>query len=159
LLLLCSSLHAVTFADWVSSFGLSGGNATATADPDNDGVPNLIEFGLAGLSPISGNLSAYSAAHKVFLQTRNADGSYNAMTTDKPVGGVTTHLVLRITKRSDAEGITWQPETSSKTIEHWGYGDSAFTSWADGTYTYYRTISDANKWGGRGFVRLRVIQQ
>ena len=48
---LAPSAWAITYADWVASYGLTGDNAAATADPDNDGVPNLMEYGLAGRSP------------------------------------------------------------------------------------------------------------
>lgn len=39
------------FDTWAVSFGLTGDAATADADPDGDGVKNLIEFGL-GRSPV-----------------------------------------------------------------------------------------------------------
>lgn len=37
-----------TFASWASVAGLSGGGAFAAADPDGDGIPNLIEYALGG---------------------------------------------------------------------------------------------------------------
>jgi hypothetical protein len=41
----------VGFAAWIASFGLTGGNAGAAADPDNDGLANLIEY-IFGLTPV-----------------------------------------------------------------------------------------------------------
>jgi hypothetical protein len=41
------------FSDWAATFpGLSGGDASATADPDNDGIVNLLEYAL-DMSPVS----------------------------------------------------------------------------------------------------------
>ncbi len=41
---------ASSFDLWANSFGLSGANADTNADPDNDGLKNLVEFAL-GSSP------------------------------------------------------------------------------------------------------------
>ncbi|MCU0781603.1 MAG: autotransporter-associated beta strand repeat-containing protein, partial [Akkermansiaceae bacterium] len=49
------------FALWISSTGLSGPDAAADADPDHDGLPNLIEFILGG-QPNPANPSADSNA-------------------------------------------------------------------------------------------------
>ncbi len=40
----------VTFSDWVSRYNLSGANASMTADPNNNGLSNLLEYAL-GLDP------------------------------------------------------------------------------------------------------------
>ncbi|MBU6183399.1 MAG: Ig-like domain-containing protein [Verrucomicrobia bacterium] len=42
--------NATTFDSWASTVGLAGGNATRTADPDNDGWSNIQEFAF-GLDP------------------------------------------------------------------------------------------------------------
>lgn len=55
------------YAAWVSHYGLTGGNALGTADPDHDGMSNTNEF-LAGFSPTS------SAAS---LQIKSATRSVN----------------------------------------------------------------------------------
>jgi autotransporter-associated beta strand protein len=49
------------FAMWITNSGLTGPAATANADPDNDGLPNLIEFILGG-QPNPANPSANSSA-------------------------------------------------------------------------------------------------
>ncbi|MEK7950103.1 beta strand repeat-containing protein [Luteolibacter soli] len=52
-LLLVTQLAAVSDYDaWATGKGLTGGNAASTADPDQDGVSNLLEFALDG-DPLS----------------------------------------------------------------------------------------------------------
>jgi hypothetical protein len=41
---------AVTFSSWASRYGLSGANAGWNADPNGNGIPNLLEYAL-GLDP------------------------------------------------------------------------------------------------------------
>jgi hypothetical protein len=41
---------AVTFSNWAAAYGLSGAAAAPTADPNNNGLPNLLEYAL-GLDP------------------------------------------------------------------------------------------------------------
>lgn len=38
----------VWYADWAAQYGLSGTNALYTADPDGDGIPNLLEHSADG---------------------------------------------------------------------------------------------------------------
>jgi hypothetical protein len=38
----------VAFTNWAAAAGLTGAQASATADPDSDGIPNLLEFALNG---------------------------------------------------------------------------------------------------------------
>ena len=45
-------LSPATFTEWITLFGLSGADALQTADPDADGVLNLLEF-YTGSSPVS----------------------------------------------------------------------------------------------------------
>lgn len=42
------------FAGWVSAKALTGPDALATADPDGDGMPNLVEYALGG-DPVKGD--------------------------------------------------------------------------------------------------------
>lgn len=44
-------LGAATFEEYVSGYGLSGTNATTLADPDGDGIVNVLEYMLDGMNP------------------------------------------------------------------------------------------------------------
>ncbi|MBN8460725.1 MAG: hypothetical protein J0M04_23080 [Verrucomicrobia bacterium] len=42
---------AISYATWAASEGLSGADADATADPENDGLQNLVEYAMASCDP------------------------------------------------------------------------------------------------------------
>lgn len=46
-------LGAATFEEFVAGYGLAGTNAEPMADPDGDGMPNIIEYLLAGQNPVA----------------------------------------------------------------------------------------------------------
>jgi alpha-tubulin suppressor-like RCC1 family protein len=55
-------LATVTFPDWADDHGLTSAGAAPSADPDGDGVPNLLEY-FFGTSPsLSGSVAAPSLA-------------------------------------------------------------------------------------------------
>lgn len=58
ILLLPVMAAAITFEGWMASHGLSGAAATTSADPDHDGLPNLLEYALAGGDPVIPNDSS-----------------------------------------------------------------------------------------------------
>lgn len=47
----------LSFATWTATFGLAGGDAAIAADPDGDGVCNLLEYAF-GTSPLIANAAA-----------------------------------------------------------------------------------------------------
>ncbi len=47
----------LSFDEWIASHGLTGASAGANADPDSDGMPNLLEYATA-LSPVAATASA-----------------------------------------------------------------------------------------------------
>ncbi|MBN8456934.1 MAG: autotransporter-associated beta strand repeat-containing protein [Verrucomicrobia bacterium] len=75
---------AAGFSSWIGGFGLAEGDRDPGDDPDHDGVPNLVEYALAGRNPALGDGTAGSLA-----------------------GGL-----LGFTKRADATGITLRIEES-----------------------------------------------
>ena len=158
-LILSCPVQAITYADWIATFpSLTGGDTAATADPDGDGITNLMEYALDGLSPTAGNSPGLLTA--AFRQIRNADGSYNTptnnMTDGQRAAAASIHIVLRYRKRAGTEGIRYIPQTNQKDISHWGWGASAIVEWTDGDYTWARTISNMEVWDGRAFMRLKV---
>ncbi|MFZ4774633.1 MAG: hypothetical protein ACOYM3_04675 [Terrimicrobiaceae bacterium] len=159
LILISASASAITYADWIATFpSLTGGDTAATADPDSDGVINLMEYALYGLSPIVSD--SPGTLTTPFRQIRNADGSYNAptnsITAAQRAAAASIHMVLRYRKRAGTEGIRYIPQTNQKDLKNWGWGDSAIFEWTDAGYTYARTISDMEVWDGRAFMRLKV---
>jgi fibronectin-binding autotransporter adhesin len=72
------------YESWASSFGLSAGSALRAADPDGDGISNLMEFYLDGNPTIAGQsilpeLDA-SGANFVFSFTRRDDAAGSVAT-------------------------------------------------------------------------------
>jgi hypothetical protein len=46
------------FVEWTAGYGLSGSDAEQDADPDNDGINNLYEYGLGGDPTDASNVGA-----------------------------------------------------------------------------------------------------
>jgi hypothetical protein len=156
-----STASALTYSEWIAGYpSLTGASALATADPDGDGIPNLMEFALDGLDPTFGNTQP-----TVFMrQVRNTDGTYATPTTGRILSSdlssaASVHGVLKYKKRAGVTGLLYIPQTNQKNLNDWGWGDSAITEWTDSGYTYARTISDMKVWDGRGFMRLKVEVQ
>ncbi|OAI42568.1 hypothetical protein AYO41_04000 [Verrucomicrobia bacterium SCGC AG-212-E04] len=93
------SLSVVTrVANYVSSFGLSGSNAQPTADPNGDGVSNLLAYAL-GVSPITNNAVFDHGT------VRNYSGS--------------NYLSIRFSRSSVATDITYIVEASGDLTGAW----------------------------------------
>ena len=157
-----SEARALTYAEWIAGYPSITGNATlATADPDGDTITNLMEYALDGMSPtaFSGNSPSLP---KVYFSLRAEDGTYGTPTATAPTPAAVAaagsyHLLIRWKPRSGITDLRYVPQTNQKDLEHWGWGDSAVTTWTDGDgYSWARTNSDMKVWSGRGFMRLRV---
>ena len=75
-----------TYSGWAVDHGLYGADAEPTADPDGDGVPNLLEFAFGGNPKVNDP----SVLPQKSLTTENGD-SYLEITFTRPIGitGVT----------------------------------------------------------------------
>ncbi|RYD20817.1 MAG: hypothetical protein EOP88_13620 [Verrucomicrobiaceae bacterium] len=67
-----------SFSTYMDSFpGLSTGDKAANADPDKDGISNLVEYALAGFNPTTPNNLANTLAAGTLFFTKRADAVTN----------------------------------------------------------------------------------
>ena len=114
----------------------NAGQAADLADPDGDGLANLLEYAL-GKNPNAADL----ATGMPTLSTTNVSGS--------------DHLTLTVPKNSSASGLTYIVETSSDLV-NWtsGEGHTVIVS-ENGTSLVVRTHAPLST-QPRQFLRLRV---
>ncbi len=93
-----------TYAAWIGSWLLSGDTAAATADPDGDGLPNLVEFAL-GLAPTAPNTTGLPA-----LTLEGGEAVFR-FTRPRIATGV-TYLV-----QTSTDLLTWSPAAVSPSAE------------------------------------------
>ncbi|MDA3923628.1 MAG: lamin tail domain-containing protein [Kiritimatiellae bacterium] len=116
------------FGRWITDFGLTEGQSSLLDDPDNDGIPNIIEYAY-GFSPRSaGDGSGYLAN----ISGSEITFSLNVRHTD---------LEYRVQKTTDLQSGTWHEIPSSTVV--------------NGETTEITAI-DENK-SGAGFYRLLFI--
>jgi hypothetical protein len=132
-LLLCAlPANAITYADWIASYGLSGSDAATTADPDHDGVPNLMEYALSGMGPNVSDAKSPSMPRIAFMRrTGPAIGQWEfASFTKPPSNGYNGrwHVALQYAPRPGVEGIVYVPEVGDLTLRRWFDGRSAIRS-------------------------------
>lgn len=85
------------FAGWVAQRGLAGGDAAASADPDKDGISNLIEYALGG----SPTVRSASVLPQVAVENGNLTMTYRK---NKAAGD------LAYTVQSSTDLTTWTNE-------------------------------------------------
>lgn len=124
-----------TFENWATLLGLTGNNALSSADPDNDGIQNRLEFVLGG-NPSNGDSTTVLPTFAVvgnfmfFSFTRNDDSETDTAVKlqyssdlsawiDVPVGSVSSvgdgASVLVFENGTAADGITAQIQLGTKT--------------------------------------------
>ena len=129
-----ASLPALDFTSWRAGWALSGADANDNADPDRDGLPNLLEYAL-GLSP-----SLVDATPDTLPQLTGHSGA----------------LSFRYTRSKTATGVSYGVETSSD-LQSWSAAASAPTLESETTSTETYTVPIPA--GTRVFGRLRVTAQ
>lgn len=127
--LLCLPVQAETFEAWVASYSLTGDNAATTADPDGDGIPNLMEYALDGLNPIVTTSQGHASMPRLcyIRRTGAAIGAWEFASFTKPptdgTGGV-WHVAMRFVARPGISGVRFVPQVSSN-LHHWNGGRCA----------------------------------
>jgi autotransporter-associated beta strand protein len=141
------------FASWVAGFGLTGGDAAKTADPDGDGLSNLLEFALDG-NPANGAntgkaVSKIDADHLTLTLPVRADAVFSGCgpLTSDPI----TALVYTIEGDNDLSGFTsGVEETTALSAGLPGLT----TGWTYRTFRLTSTVSSAPK----GFLRAGAAE-
>jgi hypothetical protein len=126
------------FDDWAADKGLSGPNAAANADPDNDGLANLMEYYM-GLEPLTPDKNVVSMGWNPGNPSSLSMTYRRAKGTTGVTGGVVWNALLHSNNWSTS-GVT---ETALDRTNHF-----------DVTATVTNAPGEAAK-----FLRLRVQQQ
>ncbi|MDP1581441.1 MAG: S8 family serine peptidase [Candidatus Didemnitutus sp.] len=120
---------SLNFADWAQSFGLTGNNAQANADPDADGLPNAAEFVLGG----NPTLADAAAIMPTFTFVNHG-------------------ATLRFTRTADSVGRATINVQTSTDLVAW----TDFATLGDAQTGLVTILIPAHE-SGRQFVRLRVV--
>lgn len=133
-----STVETVTFSQWINTQSGLNGMTGPNDDPDRDGIPNLVEFALAGGLAGTPNPEILPAA---------------GFTVDEDV----LHLTVSYAKNPAAGGITWQVEVSDD-LSEWRSGPGHTEILADTTTALVVREASPPAPQGRRFMRLRVIE-
>ena len=140
-----------TYGGWLAGQSLLPGQSGATADPDQDGVSNLLEF-MLGANPLQPDPSLLPQGQ---IRTALELGSTAA------VGK--SYLSLQARVRRDRSGVTLIPEAAS-TLTDFAAPVAAVQSGPaimDGAYeiyTWHHPVAVEDSSPGKGFLRLKVTQ-
>lgn len=169
-LALAASAPALTFEAWIATFPTIA-DASPEADPDGDGVENLLEYALAGMDPttldqqwrlpeqVFGLRAANTALPLEDLSVIVFDGQ------NVPKEG-SYYVGLRYKPRAGTEGIMWLPEYSwwTMNLDAWLNGRGAFlpatTPDSQGRVIRYMAgMFEAEHTPPKLFLRMRVVKQ
>jgi hypothetical protein len=126
-----------TYSEWIASYGYTGANASPTADPDGDGIPNLLEYAL-GADPSTSSSTALPAV--------SLDSNSLSLTYTKYVGA--TGVVYTVEESTDL--VNWITGSPTNTI--------VFDNGVTQSIKAQVPRTDAGL-AGKLFLRLRVTQQ
>lgn len=159
---LTSPLSAETFTEFATAYSLTGSDAQPTADPDHDGVPNLIEFALDGMSPTTPDVSHSSMPQMVFVRRIGTElGQWEYAGTTPPTDGLDGifHTALLYRPRPGVAGIRFIPKISdTSTLKRWFDGCSALRSEALTSGQIMSVCITQGQRYKRFFMRLEVIE-
>ncbi|MEY2539884.1 MAG: hypothetical protein QOG67_3624 [Verrucomicrobiota bacterium] len=125
-----------TFSEWIASYGYTGSDASPTADPDHDGISNLLEY--AFNTDPTGPSSAAPPSTSI-------DSNYLAITYTKFLGATT----LTYTVEESIDLVNWVVSSPTNVI--------LFDNGVTQLLKAQVPRSDAGT-GGKLFLRLRVTQ-
>ncbi|MEQ1751214.1 MAG: hypothetical protein ABL974_17430 [Prosthecobacter sp.] len=162
---LACAASAVTFEAWVAGYSLTGGDAAESADPDKDGMVNLMEYALAGGVP---NVTGPMSIKPTFgWSMALADDNYGEQELSPIMGApIGTHLCLVYQMRAGIEDVTAEAQVSMPcpasntdySLTRWVGGQSLITvrSRADGKLQAVSKLrADLTT---KGFMRLNITR-
>lgn len=170
--LLCLTVHllaqaatAVTLEAWLDSYELTGADAADDADPDKDGMPNIIEFALHGGVP---NVAGPWDILPVFgWSMMLADGTFSESQTTAINGApIGVHMALKYKLRAGIEGVKVEPllsipcpaSNADKSLFHY-FGGQSMTRVMAASIGYTQAVclmrSDLLD---KGFMKLEIVR-
>jgi hypothetical protein len=161
LAILPHSACAITYADWIASYGLSGASALETADPDSDGIVNLMEYALDTGSPIVSS-SGNGALPILGFANRTGDllGQWGFSSNHRTVPAGVFHYAIQWRPRPGAEGVRYLPELCRELAapQFWFSGRSAILNQSLPGNIIQSTCLMQSQGFNRAFMRLRITQ-
>ena len=159
---LLSFAQAETFAEFMTTHSLTGSDATPTADPDNDRVPNLLEFALDGMDPTVSDSAHASMPQMVFMRRIGTElGQWEYAGSTPPTDGVDGifHSALLYRPRPGVVGIRFIPKLAdTSTLLRWFDGCSALRSEALPSGEILSVSITQGQRYKRFFMRLEVLE-
>jgi hypothetical protein len=130
---------APTFGQWISTYGLSAENSSATADPDHDQLPNLMEYYM-GSNPTNASAESIVSSNNLTAAPTSMSLIYHRSTNTT---GVTGNVVWTTTLTN----TNWTANGVVENVQDRGTHEEV-------TATVTNAPNDAVK-----FMRLRVQEQ
>jgi uncharacterized delta-60 repeat protein len=147
------------FADYLAAAGVALSQRGPGADPDGDGVPNLVEFAF-GSSP-----NSISNLPQIYPSSGRSSGSAIQATAPGTVLDPTqTYYTIQIRTPKNSNGVILTPEASGN-LTDFGTGPTQLNAYGpaidDGQFTiqsYFMTPGTTATPTGSGFCRLRATR-